>query len=137
MSVEADAAFPAWVWDPAATFRGQGFSTARLLVFQQRIVMPNRIGARLKVAPIEYTWPVVVVERHRPLPDFGVLVDIGGRLGRVQVRHGSRGRLAAALRSAGFVVLEVDHWGWEGARPVSVAELGTLIDQVPPCVVRR
>jgi hypothetical protein len=130
--------FAAWVWDPWAILRGRGFPTARLTVHPRRLVVtPTKIGARLLLAPpIEYTWPVVVVERHRPFPDAGVLVDVRGRLGRVAVL-GRGGSLVSALRSAGFVVIEVRNWGWAKGRAASPAELGVYGDQVPPSVAGK
>jgi hypothetical protein len=84
---------------------------------------------------IEYTWPAVVVERKLPIRDAGILIPVGYGLGRVAVGPLGSRRLAAALRSAGFTVIEVNRWGWEAPHTVSEYDLDGYADQVPACVV--
>jgi len=112
--------------------------TARLLVRRRNLeVVPGRVGRFFQTTPhLTYGWPVVVIE-HQPLRSGGVLVDVRGRLGRVAVRRGSRGRLRRELEAAGFGVVEVTHRSWEAGKPASVAELGAAVELVPPCVVAR
>lgn len=133
------ASFSGWVWtaDPGQTNFTRGASTARLIVRQGSLeVLPGRVGRWARATPhIVYAWPVVVIEHHRPLRDVGILVEVRGKLGRVGIRRGSRGRLRRALESAGFGVVEVTHRTWEAAKPVSAAHLGAAVGQVPPCVV--
>ena len=132
-------AFSAWTWVPTTTLRARGFSTARLLLFPRRfVVIPRseRLGRLLDLpASIDYEWPAVVIERQLPTLQAGVLVDIDGRLGRVIVRPPSGRRLAAALRAAGFAVIDVKRWGWEAPHQVSKADLNGYVDQVPASVV--
>jgi hypothetical protein len=130
----------AWVWDPDALGRSRGFATARLFVYLRELrVFPTRLGRLLGAAPdlIGYTWPAVVIERHQPVPEVGILVDINGKLGRVAVRGGSQGRLRHALEAAEFEVIEVTHTGWEAPKPVALNDLAGADDRVPPCVVAR
>jgi hypothetical protein len=96
----------------------------------------ERLGKLLELpARIDYDWPAVVIERQLPTLQAGVLVDIDGRLGRVIVRPPSGRRLAAALRAAGFAVIDVKRWGWEAPHQVSKADLNGYVDQVPASVV--
>ena len=100
-------------------------------------VEPTQLGRWLRASSeLDYDWSAVVVERHRPVPDVGVLVDIDGALGRVAVRGGGRGRLRGALEAAGFEVVEVIHWGWEAPRAATLEEVGAAAARLPACVVR-
>ena len=130
--------FKAWVWDPDASSRPRGFPTAQLWIYLHELrVVPNRIGAKLKAAPpeIRYAWPAVVIEHHKPVPQQGILCEVNGKLGRVVVLGGSRGRLRRALERAEFEVIEVSHLGWEAPHKATRAELGAAADRVPTCVV--
>jgi hypothetical protein len=66
-----------------------------------------------------------------------VLVDIGGRLGSVQVGLGARNKIRGAMEAAGFEVIEVIQQAWEAPTPVSMVDYPALYGRVPPCVVRN
>ncbi len=130
--------FSAWVWMPAIVMRWLGFTTARLYVYLRELrVLPTSLGRRLGAAPelIRYDWPAVVIEYHRPMGDAGILVDIDGELGRVQVLPWGASRLRSALEAAEFEVIEVPHWGWEAPRPLKLSEIADPVGRLPSCVV--
>lgn len=136
--------YQAWMWQSSYT-QAHGFSTHTLAVWPGCLVVePTAAGRRFAAAmPLLYEYPAVVVERLSWLPGIafpdltGVLVDIEGRLGKVVVRGGSRGRLTASLRAAQFGVLEISRVGWEAPHAVTASHLGDLVDRVPRGVLNQ
>jgi len=130
--------FRAWVYDPGDWMRPRGFSTHTLVVRRHALdAVPTRAGSIFRARRVNYVCPAVVIEYLRPFGGPGILVEIGGELGRVAVRGGGKGQLRAALIEAGFSVVETNHVGWEAPRRISIEELGDVLNDVPSCVVRR
>lgn len=104
---------PSWVYDPAATLRARGFSTATLFVYPGLVLveprsLPRGLG---RVPPVRYAWPSIVVQRivwsyRANFPRIPtILVDVDGELGSAWPSFWTRGDVAETLRGAGSVLV--------------------------------
>jgi hypothetical protein len=131
-----------WVYDPAATYRVRGISTATLFVYPGLVLVEPRSFPRgLRVPLVSYAWPSIVVQRivwsyRAKFPGVPtILLDIGGGLGSAWVSFGWRDRVAATFRRAGFDVVEDVVRGWERPQPLRLRDHPELQGRVPPPVL--
>ena len=130
--------FSAWLWDPRFAMHIRGWSTVRLGVRPRGLtIAPGQVETLLHGwrAPIEYDWPVAVLERLLPFASRGLLVDVQGQAGLCIVHRVEA--LREALARAGVSVIEIRRWGWDMPRRIRLEELGTHHqDELPPSIVR-
>jgi len=132
-----------WVYDPAATVRARGFSTATLLVYPGLVLveprnLPRGLG---RVPAARYAWPSVVVQRivwsyRANFPRIPtILLDIDGELGSAWPSLWNRGDVAATLRGAEFDIIEDVVRGWEAPHPIRLRDHPELEGRLPTSVL--
>jgi len=131
--------FSAWFFDPRFQTQAKGFRNVRLGVRPGGLtILPTTIETLVHGwrDPIEYDWPVVVMEQLLPFfPSGGLLVDVRGEPGLCVARPARQVR--DALSRAGLVAVSIRRWGWISPRRIRPAELGEHIESVPQSIVRR
>jgi hypothetical protein len=85
---------------------------------------------------IEYRWAAVVLERHIPTWNPGLLIEMRSELARCAIKHWEHRRVLAALQRAGLSVIEFRHVGWEAPHRVPPNLLGAHAKDVPSVVLR-
>lgn len=136
-----------WIYDPAATHRPRGFSTATVLVYPGLVLVePRNLPRRLprawgRVPAVRYAWPAIVIQRlvwsyRADFPGVPmILLDLDGELGSATVSFGWRDRVAATFREAGFDVVEDVVRGWEAPHPLERRDHPELLGRVPGVVL--
>jgi hypothetical protein len=107
-------------------------SNATLLIFEGGFAVRSRflVGTW---SDTECRWPVVVIQTLRPISGPSLLFEMNGKLASCRVMFEGR-RLRAALKRAGFTIIEVSQLGWEAPRRVSKDILGVHASEVPSAI---